>query len=60
MRIIELRDSGRLPVTRVPLPELVRKWTLLAPAVDFGALPEDLPQQVWREREGLKLDKLKV
>lgn len=52
--LIKLRDSGRLPVTRVSLPELVWEWVVLATAVGSGALPEDMSKQVWSEGEKLK------
>lgn len=44
--IIQLRDSGRLPVPRFSLSELVWERAVLAPAVGVGALPEDMSQQV--------------
>lgn len=49
--IIQLCDSSRLPVSSVPLSELVWQRAALASAVGFGALPEDMSQQVWREGE---------
>lgn len=49
--IIQLCDGSRLPVTRVPLSELVWERAVLASAVGLGALPEDMSQQVWREGE---------
>lgn len=51
VRILQLCDRSGLPVTRVPLPELVWERTVLASAVGLGALPEDWPQQVCREQE---------
>lgn len=69
VRLVQLRDCSRLPVARVPLPELVRERAAMAPAVGFGDLPEGLSQQVsrakrWRKKAlavlkadpGIKLD----
>lgn len=45
--IVQLRDGGCVPVASVPLSELVWERAVLAAAVGFGALPEDMSQQVW-------------